>query len=323
MIQHRIECVDIGSEYCPCHLAETNDCLICSHLQGKEFCDCNWRGVCVYQEYVWNGNKSKNLRSETVCKIEEKIEYKSNLTILKIKTSRTLSRQLKEPGAYVFLRDVKLPHYYDVPMSVMDADDMNGYIYIAYQTIGSKTKMLKKLNNEVLVRGPFWNGLIGIKYIKSTRNKNCLILARGIAQAPSLAVIRKLDRNGCNLKVILDKGKIGEIFLSKYLKDLKINYTEVDLMKNEGKLLINNILAKETYGFVYIGGSDLLQKHILNLLEMNNCNSNLVITNNEKLCCGEGICGSCTTFTENGELIRTCKSQMDVKKTVERRNMLG
>ncbi|WP_054870188.1 sulfide/dihydroorotate dehydrogenase-like FAD/NAD-binding protein [Caloranaerobacter sp. TR13] len=323
MIQHRIECVDIGSEFCPCHLAETNDCLICSHLQGKEFCDCNWRGVCVYQEYVWNGNKSKNLRSEIVCKIEEKIEYKSNLTILKIKTSRTLSRQLKEPGAYVFLRDIRLPHYYDVPMSIMDADDMNGYIYIAYQTIGAKTKMLKKLNNEVLVRGPFWNGLIGIKYIKSTRNKNCLILARGIAQAPTLAVIRKLNRNGCNLKVILDKGKIDEIFLSKYLKNFKVNYTETDLMKNEGKLLINNILAEKKYDLIYIGGSNLLQKHILKILEKNNCISKLVITNNEKFCCGEGICGSCTTFTQNGELIKTCKTQMDVKKTVERRNMLG
>lgn len=323
MIQHRIECVDIGSEYCPCHLAETNDCLICSHLQGKDFCDCNWRGVCVYQEYVWNGYKSKSLRSETICQVEDKFEYKSNLTILKIKTSKTLSRQLKEPGAYVFLRDVNLPHYYDVPMSVMDADDMNGYIYIAYQTLGAKTKMLKKLNSKVLVRGPFWNGLIGIKHIKSTQNSNCLILARGIAQAPTLPVIKKLKRNGCSLKVILDKGKIGEIFLTKYLKELNIDYIEVDLMKDTVKLLVKNILAKETFKLVYVGGSDLLQKFILNLLDEYNCKSNLVITNNEKFCCGEGICGSCTTFTENGDLIKICKSQMNVRKTVERRNILG
>ncbi|NFG18899.1 sulfide/dihydroorotate dehydrogenase-like FAD/NAD-binding protein, partial [Clostridium botulinum] len=43
------DCIDAGSEYCPCHLAETGDCILCSQLSGKKFCDCiNWKGVCIY-----------------------------------------------------------------------------------------------------------------------------------------------------------------------------------------------------------------------------------------------------------------------------------
>ena len=44
-----IDCIDAGTEYCPCHLAETGDCILCSELCSKTFCDCvNWKGTCIY-----------------------------------------------------------------------------------------------------------------------------------------------------------------------------------------------------------------------------------------------------------------------------------
>lgn len=42
-----IDCIDAGTEFCPCHLAEEGECILCSQLHGKCFCDCvNWKGVC-------------------------------------------------------------------------------------------------------------------------------------------------------------------------------------------------------------------------------------------------------------------------------------
>ena len=72
MVNQRLECIDAGSEYCPCYLAETDDCIICSHLQGKEFCDCNWNGVCVYQDFCWLNEKKKDIRKTIEAQIVDK-----------------------------------------------------------------------------------------------------------------------------------------------------------------------------------------------------------------------------------------------------------
>ena len=48
MFKETIDCIDAGSEFCPCHLAESGECILCSQLQGSHFCDClNWKGVCI------------------------------------------------------------------------------------------------------------------------------------------------------------------------------------------------------------------------------------------------------------------------------------
>ncbi|MFZ5634763.1 MAG: hypothetical protein ACOY40_18210 [Bacillota bacterium] len=41
-------CSTYGSEGCPCALAILNECLVCSHLQGQDLCDCQWNKYCVY-----------------------------------------------------------------------------------------------------------------------------------------------------------------------------------------------------------------------------------------------------------------------------------
>mgnify|MGYP000921887947 CR=1 FL=1 len=63
MIKERMDCIDCGTEYCPCHLAESGECIMCSQLQGECFCDCvNWKGVCVYQELFNNGTDIQPLK---------------------------------------------------------------------------------------------------------------------------------------------------------------------------------------------------------------------------------------------------------------------
>jgi NAD(P)H-flavin reductase len=315
----RFECVDAGSEFCPCYLAETNDCITCSHLQGKEFCDCNWRGVCIYQEYVWNGYKSKSQRGSFISNIEERIDINDTCTILKLKVTKTLARQLKEPGAYVFVRNLDLPHYFDVPMSIMETEELNGFIYIAYQQLGTKTKQLNLIKDKLLIRGPYWNGVFGLRNLKRVKDSKCLIVVRGIAQAPSVLVAKKLVRNNNEVIMIIDKGKIKINFIENYLKGLNIDIVEEDVMNDNGKLLVKNILKNEEISLVYSGGSDVLHLSILNIVDELGLNPYLVITNNSEICCGEGICGSCTTYLEDGTVVKACKTQLDARKIIERR----
>lgn len=319
MTQDRLECVDAGSEFCPCYLAETNDCITCSHLQGKDFCNCNWRGVCIYQEYVWNGKKSKVERGTFISKIVNKEEINQSGIILKLKVTKTLSRQLREPGAYVFLRGKNLPEYFDVPISIMDADEMNGYIYIAYQLYGAKTKRLNEENQNLLVRGPYWNGVFGLRNLKKMRDDKCLLIVRGIAQAPSVLVAKKLIKNNNEVTIIADKGKIGKLFIEDYLSELDINIIEEDVMSDKGKFLIKRILKNEKIDLIYSGGSDVLHQEILSIIDELKINPHLVITNNKEICCGEGICGSCSTYLGDGVVVKACKTQIDVRKAIERR----
>lgn len=318
-MQRRLECIDAGSEYCPCYLADTNDCITCSHLQGKDFCDCNWRGICIYQEYVMNGNKSRNQRESFKCSLEEKREVGNNCTIIKLKVTKTLARLLKEPGAYVFLRNIDLPQYFDVPMSIMDADDLNGYIYIAYQTLGTKTKRLNQIDKELLVRGPYWNAVYGLKNLKRVKDDNCLIVVKGIAQAPSVLVMKKLIKNSNKVTLVIDKGNTERIFIKDIIKDFDINIVEEDVMSENGRYLIRNILKNKDIGLVYSGGSDILHKLMIEIIDEIGINPYLVVTNNNEICCGEGICGGCTIRLQDGIKAKSCKTQLDARKVIERR----
>lgn len=50
-------CGTYGSEGCPCALAALNECLVCSHLQGRDLCDCQWGKYCVYIGFIHDRRK--------------------------------------------------------------------------------------------------------------------------------------------------------------------------------------------------------------------------------------------------------------------------
>lgn len=321
-MQKRQICIDVGSEYCPCYLAETNNCITCSQLQGKEFCDCNWKGVCVYQELLMNGSKIRQQRDYYSSTVKEISEIGKGSYLLKLQVTRTLARQLKEPGAYVFLRDKKLPQYFDVPMSIMQSDAINGEITIAFKAVGAKTNSLLKCEDEVLVKGPYWNGIYGLSNLKSVKEKKCLAIARGISQAPALLAIEKLVKNKNKVMLILDRGSIGELFISDFIKEMNIDIYEEDLMSEKGIALIKNLLLNEEIALVYSAGSDLVHMKVINILDELQLDPYLAVTNNTEICCGEGICGGCTIRLKDGTKAKACKTQIDSRKIIERRVLL-
>jgi len=321
-LKKRQECVDVGSEYCPCYLAETNNCITCSQLQGKEFCDCNWRGVCVYQEFVMNRNKIKQQRDYYNSSVEDIKQIGMDSYLIKLKVTKTLARQLNEPGSYVFLRDKKLPQYFDVPMSIMQSDTSNGVITIAYKAIGAKSKSLNNCKDSILIKGPYWNGAYGLGNLKKVKNQNCLVIARGISQAPSLLVIEKLIKNGNKISLVLDKGSVGEIFINDLIKNTNIYTYEEDVMSEKGKSLITHILHNKNISLIYSAGSDLLHMNIIKIIDELGMDPYLVVTNNNELCCGEGICGGCTTRLKDGTRVKPCKTQIDSRQIIERRVLL-
>ncbi|AKL95336.1 hypothetical protein CACET_c18880 [Clostridium aceticum] len=306
MNNHRWQCIDAGSDYCPCYLAETMDCITCSHLKGKEFCDCDWRGVCIYQSFTFEGNRKKDPRVDFHAEIVERKELGDKIIVFTLRVPHSFARQVNQPGSYIFIRNKDFGQYFDIPISVMYVDGQKDLIKIAVEIHGVKTKTIKNVEDSMSIRGPYWNGVFGLEHLKQAQNANCLIVTRGIAQAPAILVTNYLLRNNNAIDVLIDQGSTDYNFIEEFCK-VK-NLGKCDLYEPEGIELLQEIMDKKSYDLIFIGASDYLQKRLYDSVEELK-KKKVVTTNNNEICCGEGICGSCTIYDMNGIPIRTCKTQ--------------
>lgn len=323
-------CIDCGSEYCPCHLAESGNCILCSHLDGKDFCDCrNWNGVCIYQEFVENNYRAKPGRKYNSFKIVYKEKIEDRILTFKIKASDKLISDLVNPGSFVFIRRPDCESTFDTPICVMDCDTKNETITLAMEIKGVKTKALDDLEvgQNILVKGPFWNGILGLKSVLETKNKVCLLIARGIGQAPMVPVIERLKQNGNKLIVIIDKKPFENIFINPILEKHDCSVLECTtllqggILSEECRKLLWEILSKEDISLVHCDGADILNYQIMKIVEAFNREIHFSCCNNEKMCCGEGVCGCCTIMNNDEKLRRLCKMQTDPKYIFEGRRL--
>jgi len=167
MEHNNIFCVDCGSENCPCYLSQTEDCLMCSRLQGKDYCDCNWKGVCIYNELMQNGGTINELRTAFRAPIKEKKSFACGITVFALKVGIGFAIKCSEPGSYIFVKGENEPSFYQTPISVMKSDMQNGVIYIAVQQVSAKSKMLIAAEDALIVRGVYRNGIIGLLVAQS------------------------------------------------------------------------------------------------------------------------------------------------------------
>ncbi|MEG0774814.1 sulfide/dihydroorotate dehydrogenase-like FAD/NAD-binding protein [Clostridium sp.] len=323
-------CIDCGSEYCPCHLAESGNCIQCSHLDGKDFCDCcNWNGVCIYQEFVQNNYSAKPGRKYHSCKILSKEKIEDGILILKIKVSDQLVSELVNPGAFVFVRRPDSNATFDTPICIMDANTDEEVLTLAIELKGLKTKSLDALSvgESLLVKGPFWNGILGLKSVLEIKNKVCLLIARGIGQAPMVPVMERLKQNGNKIIVIIDKNPFKKIFVSPALERCADEILECTTLLTGGiisekcRKLLWETLSKEDISLVHCDSADILSYQIMKFVAAFDKNIHFSCCNNEKMCCGEGICGCCTIMNNDEKLRRLCKMQTEPKYVFEGRRL--
>ena len=329
MIKEAIDCIDLGTEFCPCKLAENGECLICSQCQGECFCDClNWKGVCVYQEFHNNGNKAKEGRKTYDCTVAEVTNYDDKVIIISFKAPHKLVLDLVKPGSYIFIRTDE-NKYFDVPISIMDSDIENDVISVAVEIRGIKTNRLlnTKENENIVIRGPYWNGVFGLKNIDVQNNGKSLVLARGIGLAPMIPVIRRLESKGNKVTVALDKEPFNENFTKKFLVKYDIDIKEKNLLEKGklseyAKVIIKDAL-NDGVNYIHIAGADILTYNVIDYLdEIGRGDVALSCCNNFKMCCGEGICGACTARFSGHKVKRFCKNQADPRSVFEGRRFI-
>ncbi|AND85773.1 sulfide/dihydroorotate dehydrogenase-like FAD/NAD-binding protein [Clostridium tyrobutyricum] len=319
-------CIDAGSIYCPCHLAETHDCILCSQLSGEEFCQCkDWCGVCIYEKYISNGKKPTKLRKTYMATVFKKEKTEDSLYILTLKAPESLVKELVYPGSFIFLKNIKLPTYYNVPISIMEADMYKSTIKVAIKENGIKTKNILKLNanEKISARGPFYNGIMGLSNIKKAKNGTSLIIARGIGIAPSINVIKKLSSNNNKIISILDT-EFKDNFGKQYFDQCNSEIINSSILYNgelteNFKSTLSKIISENNINVIYCGGPDILIYKILKFIDKS---INFSCCNNAKMNCGEGICASCTKHYKNDVVKRLCKVQMDPRDLFKDRRFI-
>ena len=164
------QCIDINSKYCPCLLADTNHCIFCSHLKGEDTCNCDWSGICILNELHWQYKKQQQVDEPTKTRLEEQVEFiikeqiGQNTYILEFTVTSELAEQLEKIGSFVFIRCSSDPHFFNFPINIMKIE--GNTLQVAIETIGPKSsKILAGNNNKLVVRGPYYNGVLGGPWI--------------------------------------------------------------------------------------------------------------------------------------------------------------
>lgn len=314
----QIACIDAGTENCPCYLAATGDCLICSRLQGKDQCSCDWRGVCIYSEFIQGNRRVNNPRSDFDVKIARKVFYTDDLVVYILDVGKGFAMKSERPGSYLFLKNKGANRFYDIPISVMDADVENGQVHLAVKIISAKTKALMEENEWVTLRGPYRNGLHGISAIiqKKGKSQKSLIIAKGIGIAPGILTARALRRLG-SVDMIVDTDKISEALIDDYLRKEQTDIATMSLADGNAAAELEGRMKKNGYDHVILLVSDYYIGQLSGIVKKSLPAADLAVSNNFKICCGEGLCGSCAVDTSTGDTIKMCKCQMGGENFLE------
>lgn len=318
-------CIDAGTPNCPCPLAETGDCLVCSRLNGRDKCDCSWCGLCIYNEFIQNDEKARNRRKEAALPIVSRRWYGSDIVIIEIGADKKTVLEGSNPGSIMFLNGTQDP-YFAVPVSIMRTDMQRSTVSFALKVISAKTKAIAKSEEKLFARGIYRNGLLSgsleaeplsISLIKGAQGASTaaswLFLTKGVGFAPAVNIIDRLPAE-VFADMVIDTEKITEEIISDTLSrcdavrngSVKMDIAPLmRLLDEEDKLRQKYEKMIGTYDKVFILASDYYIKALSAAFGIPD--DRLVYANNFNMCCGEGICGACCHVDENGNVSKMCK----------------
>lgn len=311
-------CGDAGTKYCPCHLAYSGDCIKCPVICGKNQCNCLWQGTCIYNELMQNKNTPMCERQESLCEIKEINDLGEDTFLIKVKVPYDMAKDLQNPGAYILMKSKdRKSEIFNTPISVMDIDLKESILEVVIKPRGIKTKNITSFN-EVWVKGAYFNGVFGIREIKNAYNKNICIVLNGLSQVNSINIIKTLIKNNNNVEVFINNQAIILEKVMNKLNSLGVNVYKTDL--NGDREFLRDYIQRNNIDLVYSGGSDIFNKCIMDVVDSVKKEIKFTVSNNNLICCGEGVCGACT-IEVNGYKVKSCKAQIDSRDFLNSRNL--
>lgn len=293
------ECVDRGSDRCPCVLMEAGQCYSCTMIRdGKCSCEeaAGWKGSCPYTEYV-QGCRGHSFEYEG--EILEKEQYSDTLWVVKISAPEGIIMRCRQPGVFMMAE----ADGWRTPLSVLRAEERG--LEFAVQPVGPKTKWLLKQERWKLT-GPYYSGLLGMD--RDDWKQDALIIAKGTAAAPFICG-RSLFTG--NVTLYMDSDKLSDNFIQEYVcgHEDNIQYRAAVLTDEECMERCRNLVkaaAAEGSQRIWLLVSPYYVRELAGNLPKE-VRESIIVPNPANMCCGEGVCGACSHTDENGMTVRLCK----------------
>ncbi len=321
-------CVDRGSEKCPCHLTTAGQCYACKMLRtGECGCSAQWSGNCPYSELAMNAGVPKPLPRIIPAEIVRRKDYSGKLSVVRLEVPAGFAQQCHRLGSYIMAQAMG----YMVPLSVLRSSyavekrkfviGPRPYIEVAVQPAGLKTMQLANpLSKFWSIQGPFYSGLQTAGKIDLT--KPMLVIAKGTAIAPFLNVARLLaGENPARINLFIDDDKVTGEFIADYVSGIGTRFNYIDLAKDMDTALA----LLDMYEQIFFLASPYYTNQVIRKLRgkdkiiknraeaVRSIGKCLVVANHANMCCGLGICGSCSHTDAEGVTVKKCKCMGDIE----------
>jgi NAD(P)H-flavin reductase len=247
---------------------------------------------------------------ETTFQVEN--ELAKDIKVIQFYISESFRGRLAGPGAFVFVRPVECAEYFNFPVGIMEIE--GNIVRVAIEEVGPKSKTLFSMGQRIVVRGPYYNGILGKPWLDNMNYGKILLLAGGMGQSPALPIAVNLRKNNNSVSAIIAPGRVGKIFIGAKLQNLGCEVLEVSSLRQEGLSKFISLLPG--CDLVVSSGPDEQHHGIISAMHNAGFDLPLAVTNNARMCCGEGVCGSCEKQSKSGESIRICKTQTDFRNIV-------
>lgn len=180
-----MSCQDVVAGSCPCVLADIDECRYCSLLQGKEVCNCDWRGYCVYEWYQADRSRVPEYPPDTLVAA---VLHPSTLGLI-VKMREALGAL--SPGARVALTLPALGGCKIAGVVLRRLPSPQLY-YVATQARPAPGRLAGQAV-EISLAG---NAFIGHQTLDAAKDKTILVLAGQALQDPLRQLAAGLARQG-------------------------------------------------------------------------------------------------------------------------------
>ena len=247
---------------------------------------------------------------EFAANIVEKKYYLEDLMILTLNVGKGFALKASRPGSYLFLRGMTAKAFYDTPICVMKTDPDQGQISVAIKVMSAKTKVLEEAEDHLMVRGIYRNGILGIDAVtgKQVTGQKILVIAKGTGIASGALAANHLWHKN-RVDFLIDTDKIHEDLVCDYLGEGEGTIQFINLQEKTCMQELEILMKRETYDSVILLASDYYLSQLSRLVNLVLPEAKIAMSNNFRICCGEGVCGACSVTDQTGETFKMCKCQ--------------
>jgi len=316
-------CVDSGSEYCPCVLAEVGECINCTRINGSDVCDCAWGGICAMEHARYHPDRMD--RVDSPASTLSWINMEDRYLYLDVRVDYPIWAGSHLPGSFLFVRPESHDSKFNIPLCVFRTLTGSRLAFFV-KVEGPKTKTLKDrliLDPNLIVHGPHHNGILGITHIRKTRFQRILLVVYGVGQASVPLLASYLTARGNSVDAAIDTADLGRDLIGEDLVQRGGHVWYLALRTEKGKAQLERLLKEGNYSMVYSAGPDGQHYRLELMLKQLALDTVLCVSNNALMSCGEGVCGACFTMTRDGKgSFRACKANPDPETVFMKTSLL-